>query len=116
MAPSAMGDAQSLPAFLAARARRASDLRLALNAGAGLLVAIGAVLSRPHFWVPVLALGTSFLCYGAWGILDREFESATPSRRRTLAIARASAAAIGAIAGVGFLLTFFFQFVGTWIS
>lgn len=116
MAATASGESQSLPEFLAARARRASDVRLAVNAAAGLLAVIAAVIMRPPFWIPIVALGTAFLSYGAWGILDRELASAAPGRHRVLRTARSSVAAIGAVAGIGFLLTFFFQFVGPLIS
>lgn len=116
MSASATGDAQSLPEFLAARARRASDLRLVLNAGAGLVALITAIITRPPFWVSLMTLGASFLAYGAWGILDRELTTAEPGRHPALTFARTVVTGLGALAGIGFLLTFFFQFVGSWIS
>lgn len=108
--------AQSLPDFLAARARRASDVRLVVNAGAGLLGMIAVIVMRPMLWLPLSLLGACFTAYGAWGILDRELSSAAPGRHPALRSARSVAAGIGAIAGISCILTFCFSLVGSWIS
>jgi hypothetical protein len=95
----------SLPEFLAARARHASDARLALDASGGFVFVLLAVLWRGPGWHLVLGAAACFLAFGVWGIADRELgerAGAGPSRiLQLLHLARLIAVAIGV---VGFAL------------
>ena len=89
--------------FLAARARRASDARLALNAGGGLLGLTCALWLRPAGWLVLAALATCFVAYGAWGMADRELRERYPAPgrqagARVLQALRAVLAIVGATA------------------
>lgn len=92
----------TLVALLAARARRASDGRLALNAGGGLISAALALALRPPVWPLVVAAGSCFLAYGAWGITDRALqERATNAREvRPLLALRAAAVVVGILSAL----------------
>lgn len=109
-----------LPEFLAARARHASDTRLAVNAGAGLVAASAALWWRPPAWPLFLSAAACFFCYGVWGIADRELQA--PGRRAAPALAavlrgtRALAAAAGALALLVLLFGIVALGLGTWIS
>ena len=91
-----------LPEFLAARARHASDARLAADATGGVAVAVGAWLVRFPGWLLVFAAASCFLAFAMWGIADRELgergESATPAQRFLLKAAQAVAALMGTAA------------------
>lgn len=104
----------TLPAWLAARGRSASDGRLALNAGGGLIVAALALAVRPPAWPLLVPAATCFLAYGAWGIADRALHERAPGAHgvRPLQALRATAVVLGilsvlATAGVtmGFVLS-----------
>lgn len=116
VADNAHADERSLGAFLVARARRTSDLRLAADAGGGLVVGLVCALLRPPFWLPLTALGCAIAAYGVWAILDRELgEEAgrrSPAQRRALVGARALAAILGVAAAVAAGLTLFFIALG----
>jgi len=91
-----------LPVFLAARARHASDARLAADATGGVVVAVGSWLVRFPGWFLVFAAACCFLAFGMWGIADRELgergESASRAQRFFLKAAQAVAALIGTAA------------------
>jgi len=80
----------TLPELLADRARRASDFRLALDTGAGVLVSAAALFWRPRAWVLLLSASLCFAAFGLWGIADR-------AHLRPL---RALAAVLGAVAAL----------------
>jgi len=62
----------SLPELLAARARHASDTRLALDAVIGFVVLIVSVLWRGPGWHLFGSIAGCFFAFGVWGIADRE--------------------------------------------
>lgn len=104
----------TLPALLAARGRSASDGRLALNAGGGLIVAALALAVRPPAWPLLVPAATCFLAYGAWGIADRALHERLSGAHgiRPLRALRAGALVLGvvsvlAVGGVimGFVLS-----------
>jgi hypothetical protein len=98
----------SLPEFLAARARRSSDARLALDVAAGFTVALAAALWRGPVWILVASAAGCFLAYGAWGIVDRELLERSSSDGpgiRALRVGRAIAAIVGALAAVMVLVS-----------
>ena len=116
-----MGEADAadltLPAFLAARARAASDGRLAANAGAGLIAGALAAIARPPAWPLLAAAGTCFLAYGTWGIADRALRERlrgihTTRALRGLRAAAATLGSLGAVAMVGIIMAFA---LGNWI-
>ncbi|HEX9563347.1 MAG TPA: hypothetical protein VF981_05230 [Gemmatimonadaceae bacterium] len=112
-------DGGSLPALLAARARQASDRRLAIDAGLGVAVLVAVLIFRPPLWWSFAGLAACFGSFGIWGILDRELRQPLAGRepaRRVLAIARATVATFGAFCGVMGALTLFFAMLGPWKS
>lgn len=110
---------RTLPELVARRARAASDGRLAIDAGAGLLAAAALLHWRPPGWPALLSAAGCVLAYGTWGIMDRELADARAPysrRQRLLRIARGAAAVAGAAAAVALLLTVMAMLLGTWIS
>ncbi|MEX1185692.1 MAG: hypothetical protein WEA80_03800 [Gemmatimonadaceae bacterium] len=112
---------ESLPRFLAQRARNASDGRLALDVAGGLIaVAAAATVARSSASLLLAAAGTCFVAFGLWGITDRELAE----RRATigpiggglLLTARAAAMVLGVIGGLALLFGFLAVMLGTWIS
>src|SRR5512146_79502 len=81
--------AASLPEFLAARARHATDTRLAVDALAGLVVAAGAAYWNGPGASFLVSVGACFVAYGAWGIADRELGERPTASPRVLAALRA---------------------------
>ncbi len=110
----------SLPQFLAQRARRASDGRLALDAAAGLIAVAGSAVVASPGNVILAAVGTCFVAFGLWGITDRELGERRgtigPIGGALLVAARAFAAAIGVIGGLGLIFGGLAVALGTWIS
>ena len=109
-------DERSLGAFLVARARRTSDVRLAVDAGGGLVVALAFALLRPPVGGPATALGVALAASGTWASRDRDRSDASDrhsaARHRLLVSARAVAAALGVAAAVGAGLLLFFLALG----
>ena len=112
--------ADSLPQFLAQRARNASDGRLALDAAGGFIaMAAAAVVASPGNLV-LAAAGTCFVAFGLWGIFDREIAE----RRATigpiggglLLTGRAFAALVGVIGGLALIFGGVAVMLGPWIS
>jgi hypothetical protein len=110
----------SLPRFLAQRARNASDGRLALDAAVGLVALAAAVVAASPVNVLLAAVGTCFFAFGLWGITDRELGE---RRGRTGPIGaglliglRAVAATVGVIGGLGLIFGGLAVALGTWIS
>lgn len=95
----ANGHELTLSALLATRARAASDGRLALDAGGGLLAAALALVVRPPAWPLLVAAAACFLAYGAWGIADRALHERPSGTHgiRLLRALRAGAAMLGAL-------------------
>lgn len=105
--------------FLAMRARRASDGRLAVESGIGFVLAVVAAAWRPGGWPLFLSAGVCALAFGLWGITDRELrERSIPggSAASTLRVARVSVGVIGGVAAVALATSFLFLALGTIIS
>lgn len=86
--------------LLAARARHASDGRLATDAIGGLTVAALAAYWSGPAWEILLSAATCFYCFGVCGIADRELgERPDAAPRTTLALRAVRVAA--AVAGFG---------------
>ncbi len=110
----------SLPQFLAQRARNASDGRLALDAAGGLIAVAATVVVEPPFNILLAAVGTCFVAFGLWGITDRELGERRASigtiGAALLVTARATAAFIGVIGGFALIFGSLAITLGTWIS
>lgn len=93
----------SLPEFLSARARHASDTRLAMDVACGFIVAVLAAAWHGPGWHLITSAAACFLGYGAWGITDRELTERTGTSGRGVAVLRAAriaAAIVGVVAAV----------------
>jgi len=98
----------SLPDFLAARARRASDNRLVTFAAVGLVAMIVIALWRGPGWLVLLPLAACLLAFGGWGIADRELAERPVDARAPRAVLRAVRVAF---AGLGFIAAIFMLMV-----
>ena len=91
-----------LPELLAARARNASDVRLALDVAGGLLAAAVLLVWRPPAWPVPLSAALCFAAFGAWGIAERELSeqrlAAGGGNARLLRVLRTTATAVGSLA------------------
>src|SRR4051812_32971772 len=92
--------------FLMMRARSSSDARLMIDAVSGFAVGAAAILWRGPGWYAIMAAGICFLCYGGWGIADRELRERADADRATqwLGFARIATAIIGVASMVAFVL------------
>jgi hypothetical protein len=110
----------TLPELLVARAHSASDTRLALDAAAGIVVALVLALWRPPAWYVLFAAALCVGFYGLWGMIDRELgERSTGGEPRGsgwLHLARWTAAAAGVLSAIALLLGLLGAALGTWIS
>ena len=89
----------SLPEFLAERARASSDLRLAVDAIAGLVVVTTFSFWRVPAWYLLVAIGACFLFYGTWAIAGRELAEGTATPRTRMLLKALST--ISAVVGFG---------------
>jgi hypothetical protein len=109
----------SLAEFLIGRARNASDGRLALDVGLGVVVTIVVLIWRPGGWHIIASAALCFLAFGAWGITDRELENVSAASlggHRLLRVGRAVAVGVGALAAGTLLISLLAIALGTWIS
>ena len=108
----------TLTEFLSDRARRASDARLALNAGLGLSIAAAAGFWRPAGWMALVSLALTFGAYGIWAIAGRELAEGARAgwRHGVLTALRALAAVGGTLAGLAFIATILGIALGTIVS
>lgn len=110
---------ETLRDFLAARARRNSDGRLAVHVAAGLVVATAAAVWGGAFSLLLCGLALMNVGYGLWGIFDRELgerSSRGSGSHMPLRLARALAGGLGIVAAVASLFAFMALALGTWIS
>lgn len=91
----------SLPQFLAARARHASDARLAADLIGGLTAAVGTVYWHGPGWYVATSIAICFLAFGAWGIADRELGERAPGDRRTVVRLLAAVRIVAVVVGAG---------------
>ena len=109
----------SLPEFLAARARHASDGALATCAGIGVFAVTAGVLWPLPAWYLVIAIGTCLLCFGAWGIADRELHERPEARgaaAASLRLVRIAATLAGFAAALFLMMSLLGKSLGRIIS
>jgi hypothetical protein len=110
----------SLPEFLAARARAASDARLVLDTIVGALIAIAAGVWRSIGWVTIAGVSFALALFGLWGIVDRELrersQSASTTTLSLLRLVRGALAFLGLLSVGVALFAGLAVVLGTWIS
>ena len=74
---------------LAARARAASDGRLAIDVACGLIAALGLALWRPAIWPAGAGIAVGLASFGAWGIAEREARERAKDVRTSRGVVRA---------------------------
>jgi hypothetical protein len=120
MVNATLGPDAGLPAVLAARARAASDGRLALDVIGGLSAGVGIAAWRPAVWLVLLPIAACFVAFGAWGIAERELAERERSPGRLLAFALRTVKALSILVGGGAAAVAGFELLhlalGTWIS
>jgi hypothetical protein len=110
---------ENLLQFLRSRARHASEGRLVVDVGVGILAIVAVLYWRPWAWLPLLSAGSGLAAFGAWGILDREIgelADAAGVASRLLRVGRAVAGAVGWLAFAMFILSAISLGLGEWIS
>jgi hypothetical protein len=112
MSPALRSDA-TLPELLAARARAASDVRLAADVAGGVVAAAAVLFWRPGPWILLLSAALCFVAYGSWGIADRALGA---SQTRALRALRGLAAVLGTVAAVALVAGVVALALGTIIS
>jgi hypothetical protein len=109
---------RGLAGFLDARARNASDGRIAIDIAVGSAAVIVAAGLRPEWWPVLAAAGLTLASFGCWAITGRALEAGSPSKRARLALEFAhkvlAVVGIAAAIGTGFLV--WTMLMGTWIS
>ena len=109
---------ETLSEFLASRARRASDTRLAAHAVAAVVALIAIVFWRGPGWDIRLSVAVGLLAFAVWGVADRDLaqQDATTRRARYLRAARALSAVAGYTAGAYLLMALLARMLGRIIS
>ena len=120
MNPALRPDA-SLPEFLVARARAASDGRLVADVLVGALAALGLAIWRPIGWLSVGGAAVALAAFGLWGIADREVRERTAAAGSARVISflrgvRVVAGVVAVVGAVGAMFTTLGLVLGTWIS
>lgn len=99
-------------ALIADRARHSSDGRLIANVVGGGVLAVLVLILRPSLW-PLVLLGTAFVAYGIWGVLERaEIEHRARARRVGMLVA----AIVGFGSALAFALISMLVLFSGWIS
>jgi len=119
MTHSKLEQEESLGQFLASRARDISDSRLAGNAIAAALMAVGVAAWRGPLWDVRIGIAVCVLAFGIWGVADRDLEQdATASRHKVLGLrlTRLVAAATGFAAAAYVMMALLGRAIGKVIS
>jgi hypothetical protein len=120
MVLSALRPDASLLEFLESRARAASVRRLGVEAIAALVIVTGGFGAFPFARPVVVTLAGAFLCYAAWGLVDRaRSHSAIRGWGRTAQCLRVLCGllvGLGVLSGVGSILAIWFIVLGdAWV-
>jgi hypothetical protein len=97
---------ETLGEFLASRARRASDTRLASHAITAVLAAVAIAAWRGPAWDIRLSIAVCFLAFGIWGVADRDLAQRHTTPRRVLLALQTTrvVAAVSGFAAVAYLM------------
>lgn len=97
---------ESLPEFLAERARHASHGRLLAHACGGLLGALAAFYWGGSGWYILLSLNVCFFAFGMWAIAGRALADQSDAPRTTLRLLRSIRVVTGVVgfAAAAFLM------------
>lgn len=109
----------TLAEILMDRARSASDRRLALDAGLGIVAAVASAWWRPGGWLLLASLALGFFAFGAWGIADRELnERGSPAGAATILLRSVQVVAVltGTAAAIVVVMHALALLLGRWIS
>lgn len=109
---------RGLSDFLDARARNASDARIAIDVAVGSVAVIVAAGLRPEWWPVLAAAGLTLASFGCWAIAGRVLEATahSPRARLALEISHKLLAVVGIVAAVGTGFLVWTLLMGTWIS
>lgn len=110
---------ETLGEFLASRARRASDSRLALTAIAAVLAGISVAAARGPLWDVRISGVLCLFAFGLWGLADRDLARSTaPSRPVSLLlrITRTVSATVGFAAAAYLMMALLGRALGRIIS
>ena len=103
-----------------ARARGASDLRLAADATVGLVAVLVPTIWPVPLGFFVLVAGGCFLSFGVWGLADRELDErgalATPRQTRLLNGVKILATVVGAVSAAALMVGTMAVLIGRVIS
>jgi hypothetical protein len=112
------GSELTFQSLLAARARTASDGRLALDTAVGLIAGTLAVALRPPAWAVLASGALCLVAFGLWGIIDRSVREHDRETRslRVLRALRVAAATLGIVGAIALVATGMALMLGTWIS
>lgn len=109
----------SLPEFLAAHARHASDARLAADVIGGMSAALAVIYWQVPRWEVLLSIALCFLAFGAWGIADRELGERAGAQQRVLGslkVIRVLAAIVGFASAAFLMMSVLAKLLGRIIS
>lgn len=115
-------DSLGLPALLSDTARRATDVQVAIYAGAGLLILLVAFAMRPAGWLAFAAFGACTGSFGAWAMASRELDerrvlgAAPKAISVALRTARFAAGVVGTAGAMLLLFLLLAAGLGTWKS
>ena len=123
MVDSSLAPDATLPALLAARARAATDGRLALDVVGGMCAAAVLAVWHPAGWVIPCSIAVCLAAFGVWGITDREIieraahtAGGAPRLVSTLRVLRVLATVTGTAAAILACFALLRLTLGTWIS
>ena len=109
---------KGLSEFLDARARNASDPRIAIDIAVGSVAFIVATGLRPEWWGLLACAGIALFAFGAWAALGRVLEVRTQGAvaNSVLRILRSVIGWLGVAATLGTGFQLWTMMMGTWIS
>lgn len=120
MADPATRTEESLPEFLAERARRAPDGRLVAHLAGGLLGVSAAVYWGGSGWLLLLSLNVCFLAFGMWAIAERVLgeraDAAGRATSRTLVVIRLVCGTLGFLGAAFLMMSVLAKLLGRIIS
>jgi hypothetical protein len=113
----ANGSGVGLVAFLRARARNASDRRILIDIGVGVIAIYVALLARPAWGSELNSAGWVLASFGFWARFERMKRPSNDTFTRRLLIGGQTLLAIsGAVSAAMLVFLLWARSIGTWIS